>query len=79
MHDLLTVKQAAKLLGVSPQLVYLQIQAGLLAHVRVGTRTIRIEQADLDAYLASGHQPANERTARLLGRARVKPIDLSPR
>ncbi len=51
---LLTVKAAAARLGCSPALVYLLCAERKLAHVRLGTArgTIRVEEADLEAFLA---------------------------
>jgi excisionase family DNA binding protein len=50
---LLTVKAAAARLGCSPALVYLLCAERKLAHVRLGTArgTIRVEEADLEAFL----------------------------
>ena len=66
MTTLLTVKQAAQQLHVTPAFLYLQIQAGLISHVRIGTRAIRIEQSALDDYVQRGRFPASERTRKLL-------------
>jgi excisionase family DNA binding protein len=53
----LTVKQAAERLGISPALVYGWCNAGLLPHHRLGLPghrgCIRIAEADLDAFLVS--------------------------
>lgn len=51
----MTVAEAALILEVKPGLVYDLCAAGLLAHRRVGLGRglIRIDRADLDAYLAS--------------------------
>ncbi len=62
----LTVRQAAERAGVSDALVYGWCAAGELAHLRLGNKgkrgTIRIEEADLAAFLASrrhgGSEPA---------------------
>jgi predicted site-specific integrase-resolvase len=61
---MLNVKAAADRAGISPALLYIWIEEGLLPHFRLGkpgTRgAIRIAEADLDAYLASlkrGEQP----------------------
>jgi excisionase family DNA binding protein len=48
---LLTVKAAAARLGCSPALVYLLCSERKLAHFRLGG-TIRLEESDLDAFLA---------------------------
>ena len=54
---MLTVKQAAKRAGVSSGLVYEWCDCGILPHLRLGRPgkrgAIRIEEADLDAFLAS--------------------------
>jgi excisionase family DNA binding protein len=54
---LLTVKQAAKRLQVSRQMVYQLCAAKVLPHSRVGLGrgSIRVSEADLDAYLATRH------------------------
>lgn len=51
----MTVPEAAAYLEVKPATVYALCAAGRLAHHRVGLGrgTIRIRQADVDAYLAS--------------------------
>ena len=53
----LSVAQVAERLRVSAALVYGWCHAGLLAHMRLGRKgkrgTIRIAEADLDAFLAS--------------------------
>ncbi len=54
---MLTVKKAAEKAGVSPGLVYVWVESGVLTHYRMGKPgrrgSIRVAQADLDAYLAS--------------------------
>jgi excisionase family DNA binding protein len=50
---LLTVKEAARRLKVSPATVYLLCEGGKLAYTRVSTHSIRILQADLAAYVRS--------------------------
>lgn len=49
----MTVPEAAKLLGIKPSTVYALCAARRLAHARygLGKGTIRIEPADLDAYI----------------------------
>ncbi len=61
---MLTVKTAAEKLGVSETLVYGWCASGQLVHLRLGGKgkrgAIRIEEADLAAFLAScrqGEQP----------------------
>ncbi len=68
MDRLLTVKEAARQLSVTTAFLYLQIESGLISHVRVGNRAIRLEQKELDDYITRGRHPTNKRTARLLGR-----------
>src|SRR5262249_34246928 len=55
---LLTVKAAAARLGCSPALVYLLCSERKLAHFRLGG-TIRLEESDLDAFLAGCKVEAN--------------------
>ncbi len=54
---MLSVKMAAARAGVSPALVYVWIESGMLAHYRLGSKgsrgRIRIAEADLDVFLAS--------------------------
>jgi excisionase family DNA binding protein len=51
-----TVQQAAKVLEVSPGLVYSLCLRGKLAHTRIGLGrgVVRIEQRDIDALKAAG-------------------------
>ncbi|MFO0966425.1 MAG: helix-turn-helix domain-containing protein [Gemmataceae bacterium] len=55
MDKLLTIKQAAELLAVSPGLVYSLCAKGKLPHLRIGVGRgcIRFAAADLEAFLAS--------------------------
>jgi len=58
-RSLLTVRQAAKLLGVCPATVYALCARGELPHFRV-LNAIRIDAVDLKAFLAEarrGHMP----------------------
>jgi len=66
MTALLTVAEAAKQLHVTPAFLYTQIEGGLISHIRVGNRAIRLEQSALDDYVARGRFPASERTRKLL-------------
>lgn len=50
MNDLLTVKEVAEILRVTPMTVYRAVETGALEHVRFG-RTIRISRDALDAYI----------------------------
>lgn len=54
-HELLTVKQTAERLNVSPGCVYALVRGKKLQHSRIGAgrRTIRVSENDLGAYLNS--------------------------
>jgi excisionase family DNA binding protein len=52
----LTVKQAAKFLGVSPQTVYLWVERKQIPHLRVMGRNIRFLKSDLEPFRASFKQ-----------------------
>jgi excisionase family DNA binding protein len=52
----LTVKEAAKFLGVSPQTVYLWVERKQIPHLRVMGRNIRFLKSDLDSFRASFRQ-----------------------
>ena len=52
----LTVKQAAKYLGVSPQTVYLWVERKQVPHLRVMGRNIRFLKSDLEPFRASFKQ-----------------------
>jgi len=52
----LTVKQAAKFLGVSPQTVYLWVERKQIPHLRVMGRNIRFLRSDLEPFRASFKQ-----------------------
>jgi excisionase family DNA binding protein len=49
----LTVKEAAKFLGVSPQTVYLWAERRRIPHLRVMGRNIRFLKSDLEPFRAS--------------------------
>ena len=49
----LTVKEAAKFLGVSPQTVYLWVERKQIPHLRVMGRNIRFLKSDLEPFRAS--------------------------
>ena len=49
----LTVRQAAKYLGVSPQTVYLWVERKQIPHLRVMGRNIRFFRSDLEPFRAS--------------------------
>ena len=50
--DLLTPTEAAALLRVSRRRIYDLVRSGELAAYRLGPKTLRIERAELDRFLA---------------------------
>jgi excisionase family DNA binding protein len=61
---MLTIKEAARRLGVSRSLAYVLIEKGLLSCHRIGTGPrgiLRITEAQLEAYLESTRQDAMHR------------------
>ena len=52
----MTVKEAAKFLGVSPQTVYLWVERKQIPHLRVMGRNIRFLKSDLETFPASFRQ-----------------------
>ena len=52
----LTVSEAAKFLGVSPQTVYLWVERKQIPHLRVMGRNIRFLKSDLGPFRASFKQ-----------------------
>lgn len=52
----LSVKEAAKFLGVSPQTVYLWVERRQIPHLRVMGRNIRFLRSDLEPFRASFRQ-----------------------
>jgi excisionase family DNA binding protein len=52
----LTVKEAAKFLGVSPQTVYLWVERKQIPHLRVMGRNVRFLRSDLEPFRASFKQ-----------------------
>jgi len=52
----LTVRDAAKYLGVSPQTVYLWVERKQIPHLRVMGRNIRFLKSDLEPFRASFKQ-----------------------
>ena len=52
----LTVKEAAKYLGVSSQTVYLWVERKQIPHLRVMGRNIRFLKSDWDSFRASFRQ-----------------------
>ena len=66
MEELLTVKQAAAELQAGIGFIYECCDAGLLEHVRLGTRSIRIPRAALEAFIEKGRKKVCERNVALL-------------
>lgn len=61
----LTVRDAAKFLGVSAQTVYLWVERKQIPHLRVMGRNIRFLKSDLEPFRASFKQEMeNEQTRR---------------
>jgi excisionase family DNA binding protein len=61
----LTVREAAKFLGVSAQTVYLWVERKQIPHLRVMGRNIRFLKSDLEPFRASFKQEMeNEQTNR---------------
>ena len=52
----MTVRDAAKYLGVSPQTVYLWVERKQIPHLRVMGRNIRFLRSDLESFRASFKQ-----------------------
>ena len=52
----LTVREAARYLGVSPQTVYLWVERKQIPHLRVMGRNIRFLKSDLEPFRASFKQ-----------------------
>jgi excisionase family DNA binding protein len=52
----LTVREAARFLGVSPQTVYLWVERKQIPHLRVMGRNIRFLKSDLETFRASFKQ-----------------------
>jgi len=50
--ELITVGDAASLLGISTKRIYQLIETGRLETLKLGPRTTRITRASLDAFLA---------------------------
>ena len=56
IEPLMSVKEAAKFLGVSPQTVYLWVERKQIPHLRVMGRNIRFLKSDLEPFRASFRQ-----------------------
>ncbi len=57
---LLNEKQAAEYLGLSPITVGIWRREGKLPHIRLGERSVRYDQAELDAFVARCRVQAEE-------------------
>lgn len=82
MNSLLTVKEVAERLKVSAAMIYVLCNRGRLPHVRVGIgnrSTIRIEEADLEAYLEKGRAPALHLVDGVEAKSREATATQSPR
>lgn len=60
MSKLLTVKQVAARLGVSQVTVYRALADGSLPCVRLQERIVRIEEEELQRFIAKGKTPPDE-------------------
>ena len=58
----ITVKDAARFLGVSPSLVYAYVERKQIPHLRVMGRNIRFLQSDLEPFRASFRQEVENGT-----------------
>ena len=56
-----TVNEVSELLGVKGLTVYRLIKSGRLQAFRVGTRTVRVEQKALDAFIESARIVSKKR------------------
>jgi len=56
----LTVRDAAKFLGVSPQTVYLWVERKQIPHLRVMGRNIRFLRSDLEPFRATFRQEVGD-------------------
>src|ERR1700724_263831 len=67
----LTVREAAKYLGVSPQTVYLWVERKQIPHLRVMGRNIRFLKSDLEPFRASFKQEMENEQAHCTRRRSV--------
>lgn len=58
--ELLTIKKASELLGISRTSLYGLIRAGLIRTVRVSKRTVRITRRELERFVAEREAAAAE-------------------
>lgn len=72
-----TVKEAAKELNVSPSMIYGLVQAGKLAHFRIGN-AIRISEGQIKAFLEERERAVKEETppTRKVDKPKLKYLDL---
>lgn len=59
----MTVRDAARFLGVSPQTVYLWVERKQIPHLRVMGRNIRFLKSDLEPFRSNFKQPATVTSA----------------
>ena len=59
----LTVREAARYLGVSTQTVYLWVERKQIPHLRVMGRNIRFLKAELESFRAAFRQEVNDAVA----------------
>lgn len=72
--QVLTVQQAADLLGLRPQTVYEWVKAGKLPSFTIGSRSVRLKHGDVLAALQAHSQPDGRRkyARRINGAAKQK-------
>jgi excisionase family DNA binding protein len=63
LGEYLTVRQVAQILSLSEQATYRRIYQGLIPHLRLSERTIRVRRADLDAWAAEQAEASTRRRA----------------
>ena len=61
--NLITVKEAARMLKLSKSLIYEMVEAGELPHVKIRS-AIRFVESDLDTFIAQNRVAANGRKPR---------------
>jgi excisionase family DNA binding protein len=54
-----TIEQVAKKLAVSPDTVQTWMEEGKLGSVKIGYRTVRILQSDIDNFIRDHHRESN--------------------
>ena len=63
--ELLTVAEVAQTLRLNPQTVRNMIDRGEIPAIRVGSRRVRVERSDLDAFLAEGRRVTRRSPTRI--------------